>query len=107
MYESMLRCFSFQFELRHKLCCTNFPDKGIVDVNFLLAVSAALVTLMDNNFLYQIVKLTNGELFIRIVLPGHLQEAVYLNDLAFSFIDLFLNICDFRTCIALFFLIVC
>ena len=60
MYESMLRCFSFQFELRHKLCCTNFPDKGIVDVNFLLAVAAALVTLMDNNFLYQIVKHTTG-----------------------------------------------
>ena len=52
----MLRCFSFQFELRHKLCCTNFPDKGIVDVNFLLTVAAALVTLMDNNFLYQIMK---------------------------------------------------
>lgn len=46
MYEGMLRCFSFQFELRHKLCCTNFPDKGIVDVNFLLAVAAALVTLI-------------------------------------------------------------
>ena len=106
MYESMLRCFSFQFELRHKLCCTNFPDKGIVDVNFLLAVAAALVTLMDNNFLYQIVKHTTGEFFKRSVLPGHLQEAVYFNDFAFSFIDLFLNICDFRTCIALFFLIV-
>lgn len=58
MYESMLRCFSFQFKLRHKLRCTDLSNKGIVDVNFLLAVAATLVTLMDNNFLYQIVKHT-------------------------------------------------
>ena len=44
----MLRCFSFQFELRHKLRCTNFPDKGIVDVNFLLAVAAALIRIVSS-----------------------------------------------------------
>ncbi len=56
MYESMLRCFSFQFELSRKLSRTYFSNKGIVNVNFWLTVAAALVPLMDNNFLYQIIK---------------------------------------------------
>ncbi len=56
MYESILRCFSFQFELSRKLSRTYFSNKGIVNVDFWLTVAAALVILMDNNFLYQIMK---------------------------------------------------
>ena len=46
----MLRCFSVQFELRHKLRCTNFPGKGIADVNYLLAGRCFYKVKIENRY---------------------------------------------------------
>lgn len=97
MYESMLRCFSFSFALGNHLGRTSFTNEGVVNVNALLSVAAALVTLMDHDSVNQVVEHPRGKFIKSCVLFGCFQKTSNIDGLAVYLYKLILNGLNFAT----------
>lgn len=69
-------------------------------------MAAALVTLVDNDFLNQVVEHPRSQFLERGVLPCHLQEAADVDGLVVHLRKLLLKIQDFQAQVTLFLLIV-
>ena len=89
MCESMSRCFSvFKSSLGDHMRGLQVANERIIDVNFLNAMAAALVTLMHHDFFDKFVEHTRRKRFKGSVLLRHSEKAVDVDRLRSLFLNL-------------------